>query len=151
MKRLLLYLLLLCVPTGILVAQDTLHGWSVSGFGFLVWQSTPANGFNLKHLWLIGDKALAENLDLKIMAALAGPPKIAHTLSLQWKRPLPFIGHVRIGRFDPPFGWDFWEYRIRLWNYLYDKHHSRFRYHSQWNYRVLGFWQWRRTYLLWNW
>ncbi len=114
--------LLLVLTVGIASAQEgqnlsdtslpNLYGWQVSGFGFFIWQNTPATGFNLEHLWLIGDKALADNLNLKIMAALAGPPKIAHTLSVQWEHPLPAIGYIKIGRFDPPFGWDFSYYRI---------------------------------------
>ncbi|MFH1112085.1 MAG: hypothetical protein V1712_03405 [Patescibacteria group bacterium] len=97
-----------------ITAQDSANGLKISGFGFWV-QEIPKNGkslLQLKHAWLIGEKTLSDDLEIKAFLAFQGPPKIIHTLALKWKKPFAGINYLRAGRFEPPFGHGTNYYRI---------------------------------------
>ncbi|MFA4937417.1 MAG: hypothetical protein WC575_04005 [Patescibacteria group bacterium] len=114
MKRYLLILALVLINLSISTAQDNDKKLVISGFGFWV-QEIPKNGkslLQLKHAWLIGEKPLSDNLEIKAFLAFQGPPKIIHTLALKWKKPFEGINYLRAGRFEPPFGHGTNYYRI---------------------------------------
>jgi len=101
-------------PIDLLAQEQESREWKISGFGLWM-QEFPrgrSSSLKLNHAWLIGEKSLDSNLSIKVIAALQGPPKIAHVLFLKWKKPLEFIDYVRIGRFDAPFGHGLCWYRI---------------------------------------
>lgn len=94
----------LSLPPVVCVAQES---WvKLSGFGMWV-QDMPREGtavLRLTHAWVIVDRELDSNFSVRGIFALAGPPKLVHSLFGRWVKPLPGLDYVRAGRFEPPFG-----------------------------------------------
>lgn len=95
-------------------AQTNIQDWKFSGFGFWVYgKNTASNGqLKLGHLWLIGDKQIAEGLSVKIILAPKGPPQMVHSFFFKWANPTNFISYLRVGRMETPFGNGATKYRI---------------------------------------
>ncbi|MDA2936221.1 hypothetical protein MYX06_03320 [Patescibacteria group bacterium AH-259-L05] len=96
--------------------DSTVTGFTIHGFGFFT-QSLPKEGdpqFGLVHLWLIATNPLNDNIDLTIILAPEGPPRLVHNLQLTWRKPIKGIDYLTVGKFIPAFGWEFSHYRIDL-------------------------------------
>src|SRR3989344_6354333 len=103
MKQISLVLIVLLLPQ-VAQAQDQDIQWS--GFAFWV-QEYPrerSSSFSLKHAWLIGDKKIGQDYEVKAILAFQGPPKIIHTLYAKWFKPLPYVAYLWVGKFESPFG-----------------------------------------------
>lgn len=65
------------------------------------------------HLWLIGKQEIVEDkLNLLVILAPEGPPKLLHSAWFTWQKPVPRIDAVRFGRHIPSFGHEFHDYRV---------------------------------------
>lgn len=103
MLHMLLALLLLVVVGG---SQAGAGALPVHGFSF--W-TLDKEGFQRGHVWLVNKCQLAQGLEVLTIITPLGPPKFLQNFQISWRHR---YGILTAGRFIPPIGREWQDYRI---------------------------------------
>lgn len=86
-----------------------------NGFSFVTLtkiNGQESNGISREHSWFVISVPLDSLTVLTVILAPEGPPHLLHDLRVRWETPIRGLDALTIGKFIPPFGWEYWFTRI---------------------------------------
>lgn len=108
-NRVLIGLLFLCVASVLYAETESAENLSIHGFSMLLLtKEGSAEKAKASHTWL-AVKTTMGRVELFAHVAPLGPAKLLHNAQATWRAPRV---NLTAGRFIPPFGWEYPNYRI---------------------------------------